>query len=163
MYSKKESRVVSESMCVPASRMLYLRVAYEPEDSVLKQYHWTRKVLALHTQISDTYRIGVPDSARSWPSLPPVHSDAIRQGFQYMGQECNYGAIIEEPDYGVISTLDFRIADSYDCYSKLIVMPDLENQKQDNAIIDKLLPQMFEDCRTRYELHKEREKKLAKS
>jgi hypothetical protein len=140
--------------------MLYVSVAYSPDDEVLKEWHWVRNVLALHTQVVDNYRID-HEKYRSILSLPPSHQEAIKLGFQHIGQDSQFGFIVEDSEYGVISTLDFYGEDSYNTYSKPVVMPQLEDRDKDYEIISKLLPAMFEDCRNKYNRHKDREKMLA--
>jgi hypothetical protein len=141
--------------------MLYVTVACDPTDEVLKEWHWVRNVLALHTQVVDNYRID-SETYRGVLSLPPSHQEAIELGFQHTGQHCHCGFIVQDDEYGIVSTLDFRGEDCYNTYSKPVVMPQLEDRDKDCEIISKLLPEMFEECRDKYDLHKKQDKMLTK-
>ena len=161
MRYETERRVISQSMCPPAVRMIYIHCGVSEDCKVMPEWHAITRVLSLHTQVSDVYSIRAADGY-SAPQFPATHSEALAVGYEYIGQECNYGAIVEDLEYGIISTLDPLMENIYDSQSMLVSVPHPEDKEMDEAFVSKLLPQMFEECRRKIASNKKRMEKLSK-
>ena len=161
MRYAREHRVISQSMCPPAVRMIYIHCGISEDCKALPEWHAFTRVLSLHSQVVEVYSIRVADGHAA-PQLPFTHSEALAIGYEYIGQECNYGAIVEDLEYGIISTLDPLMENTYNSQSMLVSVPHPENKEMDEAFVAKFLPAMFEECRRKIALNKKRMEKLSK-
>jgi hypothetical protein len=141
--------------------MIYIHCGISEESNVLPKWHAVARVLSLHSQVVDLYRFRVEDEYQA-PDLPATHAEALAIGYEYVGQQCVYGAIVEDLDYGIISTLEPLMESCYDSASKIVSVPHQENKEMDEAFVAKFLPDMFNECRRKIALNKKRMDKLSK-
>lgn len=94
-------------------------------------------MLALHSVVFDDYwRKGVGDV------LPYTHEEAEEKGWRYNGQESHAGMLVNDDDYGVISTTDPLMYTNLNETADCVLLPWPYDEDKDKAEIDACVAQL---------------------